>query len=438
MPVCPHCSTHGEHALTPCPTGDGFYLLDEREVASFRGDKMLGRAVSGRYVINGVIGRGAIGRVYKAWQMGVEREVVVKLFKLESLVDEQLGFVPGETLIAAREDARERFIREARVLGQLSHPNCVTLYDFGYNEDGSFLYIAMEYALGMSLRKAVKRGLRGEAVVEILLQILRALRQAHAMNIVHRDLKPENIILSFLPESNEPVVKVLDFGIAKLVGKEGVGDGARTSAGMLFGTPAYMSPEQCRGETDTIGPPTDIYSFGCLAYELITGRLPFDARLPQRVLSMHQDAPVPPIVLRDGLELPAGLEAFILKCLCKDPSDRYDGARQALRVLDALASPWERPVAKGPSDVATSQELDALKAADVSSNSRELPAFTGEPSQALVETGRAPLGVVGETMVRAPSRATASTQRVNFAVIIALASVAVFCALLFYVLYLVI
>ena len=399
---------------------------------------MLGRAVSGRYVINGVIGRGAIGRVYKAWQMGVEREVVVKIFKLESLVDEQLGFVPGKTLVAAREDARERFIREARVLGQLSHPNCVTLYDFGYNEDGSFLYIAMEYALGMSLRKAIKRGLRGEAVVEILLQILRALRQAHSMDIVHRDLKPENIILSFLPESNEPIVKVLDFGIAKLVGKEGVGDGARTSAGMLFGTPAYMSPEQCRGETDTIGPASDIYSFGCLAYELVTGRLPFDERLPQRVLIMHQDDPVPPISPRDGLDLPDGLDAFILKCLSKSPTERYGGARQALRVLDALAAQWERPVAREASDVATSQEVDALKAADISSSSHELRPLIGGASQALVETGPAPLGAIAETMVRAPSRTAASTQRMNSAVIVALVSVAVFCALLFYVLYLII
>ena len=103
MPICPHCETRAAELYAPCPTGDGFHCIEYSEFTSFRGDPMLGLPISGRYIVSGVIGRGAIGRVYKARQLGVERDVVLKIFKLDTLVDDQLGFQPGKTLIAARE-----------------------------------------------------------------------------------------------------------------------------------------------------------------------------------------------------------------------------------------------------------------------------------------------------------------------------------------------
>ncbi len=176
-------------------------------------------------------------------------------------------------------------------------------------------------------------------------QILAAVRQAHSLDIVHRDLKPENIILSFRKESGEPVVKVLDFGIAKLVGKdqESYDDAAKTSVGMLFGTPAYMSPEQCRGAVSEIGLSSDVYAIGCLFFELVTGHLPFPGRSPQQMILMHQEQPVPSIVPRDGMSLPNGLDAFIKKCLAKSPEDRYPSAKEALRMLDSLVEGWVPP-----------------------------------------------------------------------------------------------
>ncbi len=363
MPICPHCETKVEELLAPCPTQDGYYCIKEKDFSSFQGDKLLGRAISGRYIITSVIGRGAIGRVYKGRQLGVDRDVVLKIFKLDRLLEDELGYNPSKTIVEARTDARERFIREAKVLGQLTHPNCVTLYDFGISDDDALLYIAMEYVAGRSLRRALKQGLKPAATIDVMRQILAAVRQAHALDIVHRDLKPENIILSFRSESGEPFVKVLDFGIAKLVGKDqDLMDQAKTSAGMLFGTPAYMSPEQCRGATGEIVFASDIYAVGCLFFELVTGQLPYPGRSPQQMIIMHQEYPIPSVEFREGMELPEGIDAFIRKCLAKDPEERYSNAKEALRILDGLVEGWVPPPDK--EDVLEpfrQAELDALK-----------------------------------------------------------------------------
>ncbi|MEC9441750.1 MAG: serine/threonine-protein kinase [Myxococcota bacterium] len=450
--------------LSPCPTGDGYYCIDETEYASFQGDAMLGLPISGRYVISGVIGRGAIGRVYKAHQLGVERDVVLKIFKLESLLDEDLGFQPGKTLIAAREDARDRFIREAKVLGQLTHPNCVTLYDFGVSEDGTLLYIAMEFVAGYSMRQAVQRGLKADAILEIMMQVLRALREAHAMDIVHRDLKPENIILSFRKESNEPVVKVLDFGIAKLVGKESNIDSARTTAGMLFGTPAYMSPEQCRGASAEVGPHSDIYAFGCMCYELATGQLPFMGVTPQQLLIMHQEHPVPRVHLRSGLELPQGMEAFIQKCLAKAPGERYRDAGRALKILEGLVDAWEpRGIPQDASELVDHAEIEALRSSSDRSYSSSV-GHTPGPSQGAIQTVQGgdfdsldgddlfeqasndaprPSGAILQTVVAPATKASSNLPRVreensrraSLIVGVAFFVVLLFCALLIFILY---
>ena len=375
MPICPHCETKVDELLSPCPTGDGYFSISDKDFSSFQGDRLLGVLISNRYIITGVIGRGAIGRVYKGRQLGVDRDVVLKIFKLESLLEDELGYNPSKTIVEARSDARERFIREAKVLGQLSHPNCVTIYDFGISDDDALLYIAMEYVAGRSLRRALKMGLKPGATIEVMRQILAAVRQAHAMDIVHRDLKPENIILSFRSESGEPFVKVLDFGIAKLVGKDqDFGDVAKTSVGMLFGTPAYMSPEQCRGATSEIGLAADVYAIGCLFYEFVTGQLPFPGKTPQQMIIMHQEYPVPEIVLRPGMSLPRGVDAFIRKCLAKEPSERYQSAKEALKVLNGLCEGWVPPSDEASESEALQQEeLASLRDASRSASGPSVP-----------------------------------------------------------------
>ncbi len=321
MAICPHCEKRGEEPFELCSRGDGYYLVDEDEYYSHVDDPWMGRRLGNRFIIASVLGKGSMGVVYKAYQEQVERMVAIKLFETK-----EGGLASGGV------GDRERFVREAQVLAKLSHPNCVTLYDFGYDEKDEFLYIAMEHVGGISLRRAVRRGLKFDAIVEVVRQVLMALREAHALEIVHRDLKPENIILSYRRTSDEQIVKVLDFGIAKLLGQHA---GQRTQAGLLFGTPAYMSPEQCRGETD-VSPASDIYSLGCLAYEMICGRLPFDPDIPQEMVRQHQFQAIPPLMPRKGMKLPDGAEGFVRTCLAKEPEDRYAHAGAALKALEQI------------------------------------------------------------------------------------------------------
>ncbi len=322
MAICPHCESPGDAPFEACSRGDGYFLVEEDDFYSHSDDPWLGRRLGNRFIVASILGKGSMGVVYKAYQAQVDRMVAIKLFQTRS----------GELANGSGVGDRARFVREAQVLAKLSHPNCVTLYDFGYDDDEEFLYIAMEYVAGISLRHAVRRGLKFDAIVEVVRQVLMALREAHALEIVHRDLKPENIILSYRRTSDEQIVKVLDFGIAKLLGQHAA---QRTRAGLLFGTPAYMSPEQCRGETDVL-PASDIYSLGCLAFEMITGRLPFDSNLPQEMVRQHQYEPVPPLVARKGIKLPGGIEEFVLTCLEKEPENRYAHAGSALKAFEEI------------------------------------------------------------------------------------------------------
>ncbi len=322
MAICTHCETRGEPLYSPCPNEDGYFLIEDEEYFGNARDPWLGKEIGGRFIIVSILGQGSMGHVYKAYQRQVDRMVAMKLFEPDKVV---LSDEDGPA-------TRERFIQEAQVLAKLSHPNCVTLYDFGYEPDRGFLYIAMEHVAGISLRRAVRRGIRFDAIVEVVRQVLMALREAHALDIVHRDLKPENIILSYRQTSEEQIVKVLDFGIAKLLRKE---PHQRTQAGLLFGTPAYMSPEQCRGETDVM-PASDIYSLGCMTYEMISGHLPFDSDIPQEMVRQHQYEPIPDLLPRRGTELPEEMEKFVRTCMEKEPEERYANAAVALKAFNEV------------------------------------------------------------------------------------------------------
>jgi eukaryotic-like serine/threonine-protein kinase len=326
MAICPRCRTPIDELLAPCPNGDGYFAVDDDEVAAYPTDTILGRKVAGRFLVTSVLGRGAMGFVYKAVQDQVDRLVALKIFRPETFLAPSSG---DQSVQSVREAAQQRFVQEARVLGRLAHPNCVTLYDFGVSEREDFLYIAMEHVGGMSLRRAMKRGLKLDGIAEIIRQVLFALREAHSMGIVHRDLKPENVMLTVRPATQEQVVKVLDFGIAKLL----EGGGAKTTAGLLFGTPAYMSPEQCRGDLD-IGPQADVYALGCLLYEMCAGHLPYQSNSPYDMVRLHQEAPIPILIPRSGVTVPQSLHRFIERCLAKDPAERYADAGMALLAFD--------------------------------------------------------------------------------------------------------
>lgn len=341
MAICPHCQTPGNEFLAPCSTGDGYFCIEEEEFRAHAHDRLLGQQIAGRFIVVGVIGHGSMGYVYRAIQGQVDRSVALKIFR-----PDYLATTGGKSAVSEQERllAQQRFVQEARVLGSLSHPNCVTLYDFGFSEQGDFLYIAMEYVGGISLRRAVRRGVKLEPILEITRQILLALREAHALDIVHRDLKPENIMIAYRAGGDEPIVKVLDFGIAKLLGQE---NDTSNSTGLLFGTPAYMSPEQCRGDMAALGAASDIYALGCMLYEMICGQLPYPSNVPQEMVRMHLDAPIPALTPKSGLEVPLALELFIKKCMAKNPAERYPNARVALRAFEEAVDSTEASSSTG-------------------------------------------------------------------------------------------
>ena len=339
MAICPKCQEKSADVLDPCPSGDGYYCIEEDDYFSHSNDRLLGRKISDRYIVQSVLGRGSMSQVYKAHQGQVDRSVALKIFQPETILGHQRG---KQTTDGEREEAERRFVQEAKVLGKLSHPNCVTVYDFGVEEGHGVLYMAMEHVAGVSLRTAIRRGLKLDAIIELSRQVLEALREAHSLDIVHRDLKPENILLSFRYSSDEQVVKVLDFGIAKLLRKD-----TDHGRGKLFGTPAYMSPEQCRGEVDTIGPMADVYAYGCILYEMVCGKLPFAADTPQEMVRQHLREPIPEVVPRANLDVPDGLVAFIETCLDKEPTNRYATAHEALAELQKAMSDADVPFGSG-------------------------------------------------------------------------------------------
>lgn len=291
---------------------------------------MIGRVVAERYRITALLGQGGMGAVYRAEHLGLARDVAVKLVHED---------------VAGRPTVAERFRREALVLARLNHENAVHIYDFGV--DASSLYIVMELVDGRTVdsilahegRVAPERVVRtGDAVCAVL-------EVAHAAGIVHRDIKPSNIMLC--PRGEDERVKVLDFGMATLREDRDV---RLTRDGQVFGTPAYMSPEQAQARR--ADGRSDLYSLGCVLYEMVTGHPPFPETggAMQLLMAHAYRAPIPPRKLV-GDDIPAGLEAVILKAMAKLPAHRFSDAREmrdalrpSLTAAPVPAAARERPV----------------------------------------------------------------------------------------------
>ena len=267
----------------------------------------IGRQVAGRYRILDKLGEGGMGAVYRAEQISLKRTVALKVLKSE------LSAEPGLV---------RRFNAEAELAAKLNHPNTVTLYDFGQDVDGS-LFIAMEFLEGRSLRELLlKEGpLPAARALAITDQVCASLSDAHGRGIVHRDLKPDNVMLVQIGKRSD-VVRVLDFGIAKLRDEQGdITAMPMTRAGDLLGTPQYMAPEQIRGEK--VDARTDVYALGAMLYEMVTGRLPFEGPSLMAILSKHlTELPVPPDLRRPDLAIPPPLCRVIMDSLQKDPAAR--------------------------------------------------------------------------------------------------------------------
>ena len=285
-------------------------------------DPRVGQVVQSRYRLLGRIGRGGMGAVYEAVHVTTGKRFAVKTL------------LPGLGKIA---EIAKRFEREARAASLLAHPNIVSVVDFGTLDDGA-LFLAMELVSGRSLGEAAKRPMAPERAFAILRQVLEALAAAHAEGVVHRDLKPDNIMLVDAGASAEEhdIVKLLDFGIAKLIG-DAEADAAAgetlTQVGVAFGTPDYMAPEQALGEE--VDGRADLYSAGVIAYELLTGGRPFVSDDKVAVLRMHVAVAPPPI---DGDKLVPEVGVFLGRALGKRRGERFQTAAEMIAALDVAVA----------------------------------------------------------------------------------------------------
>ena len=275
---------------------------------------MIGKTIS-HYKILEKIGSGGMGTVYKTKDTKLDRLVALK-------------FLPPH--LSQAEDEKKRFIHEAKAASALDHPNICSIYEIDETDDGR-MFIAMACYEGESLKDRISRGpLPVEEVLKIADQIARGLEKVHAKKIVHRDIKPANILIT-----EDGVVKIVDFGLAKLAGQTKL-----TKTGTTVGTVAYMSPEQTRG--DDVDHRADIWALGVILYEMLTGQRPFKGDYDQAVMySILNEAPESPSAIRKGITVP--LEKILFKALDKEPDRRYQTMRDFIRDLESK-TPYSKPI----------------------------------------------------------------------------------------------
>ena len=299
-------------------------------------DPLLGRTIAGRLELIELLGSGAMGKVYRAHHRGLDKQVAIKVLLQHD----------GPYEMPAR-----RFKAEARAASRLDHPNSVRILDFG--SDDGLLYLAMEFLPGQDLQELLRQEGRVGPLRStwIMAQVASAISAAHDAGVIHRDLKPGNIMLIHRQAEDGIIpdfVKVCDFGLAKIVELDAEGSrGPLTRQGAVFGTPAYMSPEQAQGMA--LDARSDIYACGAILYKMVTGMTPFRAESATAVLLKHIKAEVPPIS-RSGADIDPKLEAIILRCMAKDPADRFNSARALRDELREILrrSNAEIPGAAGP------------------------------------------------------------------------------------------
>jgi hypothetical protein len=336
--------------------------------------EQVGRTLAGQYRLNRVLGLGGMGAVYEATQLSTGKRIALKL--LASHLSRDLKLVT-------------RFRREAVAASRLVHENCVHVDDFGEDEDGTF-YIAMEFIPGRGLADELRAtgAMSPARVARIGVQLLSALDAAHAAGVLHRDLKPQNVMLMQKPHRPD-IVKVVDFGIAKLGSHEPGDEAALTVPGTVFGTPEYMSPEQARG--DVLDARSDIYSAAVVLWHMLLGRSPFrGSSVRETLLKVFSEEAPSPAVTRPELLLPAGFEAVLRRALAKNKDDRWPDAGAFAAALLPFVD-----------DEALGIELGRARPG--------LPVDGSAPPETLDDLGAAAKGIAGLAQLRSRGPGSAET-----------------------------
>jgi len=307
MKKCPKCGVEYPDATTLCPS-DGSALEKDP-------DSLVGTTLAGKYRIDARLNEGGMGTVYRGTHVLMDKTVAIKVLRPSLAADEKIV---------------ARFSREARAASRISHPNALSVTDFGEDESGH-VFLVMEYLSGKTLKQVIRDEgpLPLARVVDIARQVGDALHAAHEQGIIHRDLKSDNIML--LDTMTGDHAKVLDFGIAKINEPEGAVDTNLTAPNLVIGTPQYMSPEQCSQDSE-IDARSDIYSFGVILYEMLVGHVPFSGDSPTMVMMKHLQEPVPS-VMEERSDLPASVARVVARAMAKVPDNRYQNVAELIEDL---------------------------------------------------------------------------------------------------------
>jgi serine/threonine-protein kinase len=304
---CPKCDARFRGDIRACPI-DGEALIAPK-------DPFIGTIIAGRYVVEALLGVGGMGSVYRARHQFIGRHVALKFLDPSLTKNERL---------------RKRFLGEARAANQINHEHIIDITDFGETEDG-IIYMVMEYLEGQTLEEEIEKGpLELRRALRIALQVALGLGRAHELGVVHRDIKPGNIHLG-RRRMDRDFVKILDFGVARIEH-----DARITGQNMIVGTPEYIAPEQIRSASPT--PASDLYSLGCVLFEMLTGKIPFSGKTTVLLVKHINDAPAAPSA--NNPSIPPQVDALVLKLLQKNPlhrhRDAYHLVQELQRLLDSL------------------------------------------------------------------------------------------------------
>jgi serine/threonine-protein kinase len=279
-----------------------------------KADPLIGSVVAGKFKVLSLVAAGGMGKVYRAEQMPLGRAVALKVLHINA----------SDVTDEGDPQFKKRFLREASILAKLQHPNIVTVFDYGAIEgEHERYFMAMEFLSGETLTRRIadRVALPARDTIKVARQLARGLSEAHASGVIHRDLKPSNVML-LAGRDGEDLVKIVDFGIVKLVGDDSVEKEELTQEGSFIGSPKYMAPEQItRG--GKIDARTDVYSFGIILYQCLTGTVPFDGASSVQTLMAHlNQAPQPMKERNPSLDVPEWLDELVMTCIEKEPGKR--------------------------------------------------------------------------------------------------------------------